>query len=52
MRRFLGSIPVVTAVLWLAIGVWAYALEKEPTSLLFGKHWLPVSKEAAAQACR
>ena len=52
MRRMLFSYPVALALTWLALGIWAYGLEKEPTSALFGVHWLPVSKDAAMKACK
>ena len=49
MRRLLISIPVVTAILWLALGTWAYALEREPTSYLYGFHLLPQNKNNVEQ---
>jgi hypothetical protein len=53
VRRLIFSYTTVIALTWLALGVWAYGLEREPASPLFGVHWLPVSKSAAAlKACK
>jgi|GEM_PF-5292957 len=53
MRRMLFSYPVAMALIWLALGVWAYGLEKEPASALYGVRWLPVPQNAATlKACR
>ncbi len=52
MRRLLFSVPVLTAVFWLTLGVWVYALEQEPGSKLYDVRWLPAPKHSSYGACQ
>jgi hypothetical protein len=52
MRRALFNVPVFTAILWLAFGVWTYALVREPGTSFYGTKIFPTPKAETPAVCK